>query len=52
VGHYTNYPFNIRKYYTMLDALTPETAQKVARENFLSILPATVRNKMPADVLA
>jgi hypothetical protein len=51
VGHYKNYPFNIRKYYTMLDALTPETAQKVARENFLSILPATVRNNMPADAL-
>ena len=39
VGHFADYPKEITKYYTFLDALKPETARKLARENLLSVLP-------------
>jgi hypothetical protein len=39
VGHFADYPQEILKYYTFLDALKPETAKKLARENLLSVLP-------------
>jgi hypothetical protein len=52
VGHYQNYPFNIRKYYTLLDALPPAAAQKVAQDNFLPTLPKAVQNKIMASVSA
>ena len=39
VGHFGNYPDEILKYYNFLDALRPTTAQKLARENLLSVLP-------------
>ena len=39
VGKFTNYPPEMQKYYLLLDALQPETAKKVARDNFLSTLP-------------
>ncbi|HSU66275.1 MAG TPA: hypothetical protein VLJ39_05370, partial [Tepidisphaeraceae bacterium] len=39
VGHFSDYPQEIQKYYIFLDALKPETARKLARENLLSILP-------------
>lgn len=40
VGRFANYPGEILKYQVLLDALKPETARKVARDNFLSVLPA------------
>src|SRR5207253_2634403 len=39
VGHFSDYPPEIFKYYTFLDALKPETAKKLARDNLLSVLP-------------
>lgn len=39
VGFFDNYKPTIQRYYLVLDALKPETARKVAKENFLSILP-------------
>lgn len=41
IGHFESYPRNIMKYYTLLDALAPEAASRVAMENFLSLLPET-----------
>jgi len=41
VGHFKDYPQEILKYYKFLDALKPETAKKLARENLLSVLPKT-----------
>lgn len=43
VGRLATYPFNIRKYYTLLEKLSGDTVRKVARDNFLAILPAKVR---------
>ncbi|MFI5378304.1 MAG: amidohydrolase family protein [Tepidisphaerales bacterium] len=39
VGHFRDYSKEILKYYTFLDALQPATANKLARENLLSVLP-------------
>ena len=39
IGHFDTYNNNILKYYVLLDALTPEAAQKVALDNFLGLLP-------------
>jgi predicted TIM-barrel fold metal-dependent hydrolase len=39
VGHFAAYAPTLQRYYVLLDALKPETARKVARENFLSVLP-------------
>ena len=47
VGHFKDYPQEILKYYAFLDALKPETASKLARENLLSVLP-----KAPARLTA
>jgi hypothetical protein len=41
VGHFTDYPAEIFKYYAFLDALQPSTAKKLARDNLLSVLPKT-----------
>ncbi len=38
VGHWANYPQEICKYYTLLDRLTPETAEKLCRKNALSLI--------------
>ncbi|WP_432738453.1 amidohydrolase family protein [Maridesulfovibrio sp. FT414] len=46
VGKYDNYGFNIRKYYTLLDELPELMTRRVAKDNFLSILPERVRKKM------
>ena len=46
VGHFSDYHKNIMSYYVFLDALSPETAHLVARDNFLSILPKRVRDKL------
>ena len=39
IGHFDTYIQNITKYYQLLDALSPDKAEKVARTNFLSLLP-------------
>ena len=38
VGHWADYPKEISKYYPLLDKLSPETAEKVCRENALSLI--------------
>jgi predicted TIM-barrel fold metal-dependent hydrolase len=48
VGKFGNYPDEMLKFNTLLDALQPETARKVARDNFLLVLPkegATLKEK-------
>ena len=39
VGHFASYAPTLQRYYILLDALKPETAKKVAKENFLAVLP-------------
>lgn len=39
IGHFATYNQNIVKYYSLLDALSPDKARKVAMTNFLSLLP-------------
>ncbi len=39
VGTFAQYKSTIQRYYLVLDALKPETAKKVAGENFLAALP-------------
>ena len=39
VGKFDNYHEEMQKYYVLLDALKPETARRVAHDNFLSVLP-------------
>jgi predicted TIM-barrel fold metal-dependent hydrolase len=39
VGSMSTYVTTITRYYVMLDALKPATAEKVARTNFLDVLP-------------
>lgn len=43
VGKFDQLPREITKYYVLLDRLKPQTAEKVARGNFLDILPKAVR---------
>ena len=43
VGKFDNYASEIVKYDALLDLLKPETARRVARENFLALLPKTSR---------
>ena len=38
VGHWTDYPHEIKKYYMLLDKLKPETAEKLCRKNALSLI--------------
>lgn len=42
VGKFADYPREIQRYYRLLDALKPETAKKVGRDNFLALLPKRV----------
>ncbi len=42
-GHFSGLPAAIRKYDVLLDALDPDTARKVARDNFLGVLPERIR---------
>lgn len=53
VGHFAEYPQEVQKYYQFLDELRPSTANKLARENLLSVLPkAPARlTKRESDVL-
>ncbi len=46
VGKFAKYDFNIRKYYTLLDRLPKHMAQKVAIDNYLSILPQRVQKTL------
>jgi predicted TIM-barrel fold metal-dependent hydrolase len=39
VGKFADYHLEMQKYYGLLAALRPETARKVAHDNFLSVLP-------------
>ena len=38
VGHWSDYPQEIMKYYMLLDKLSPETAYKVCKGNALSLI--------------
>ena len=38
VGHWETYPKEIMKYYILLDKLSPEVAQKICRDNALSLI--------------
>jgi hypothetical protein len=40
VGFFDDYKPTLQRYYLLLDALKPETARKVAHDNFLALLPA------------
>jgi len=46
VGRFAELPDQIHRYYVLLDALAPETADRVARENFLGVLPQRVRTDL------
>jgi hypothetical protein len=48
VGHFGNYSDTIQRYYVLLDALKPDTARKVGRDNFLAELPKNVRTALLA----
>lgn len=39
VGFFAQYKPTVQRYYLLLDALKPDTAQKVAHDNFLALLP-------------
>ena len=38
VGHWATYPAEVVKYYSLLDKLSPETVQKVCRDNVLKLI--------------
>ena len=38
VGHWTDYPHEICKYYMLLDKLSPEAAERLCRKNILSLI--------------
>ena len=42
-GYFDKYQGALRRYYLLLDALKPETARKVAHDNFLALLPGRER---------
>ena len=42
------YAFNIRKYWVLLEKLSPDNARLVGRDSFLKILPARVRSGLDA----
>jgi len=44
VGHFSDYAHEMQKYYVLLDALKPETARKLAHDNFLALLPKGKRS--------
>ena len=45
VGHWTDYPHEIGKYYMLIDKLKPETAKKLCRENALAVLGKSQEEK-------
>jgi hypothetical protein len=46
IGHFQDYSQTIGRYYIFLDALSPSTAQKVARTNFINVLSQKIRNRI------
>lgn len=38
VGHWDTYPDEVMKYYALLDKLSPETSQKICRDNILGLV--------------
>jgi hypothetical protein len=44
VGAFSDYDHEMQKYYLFLDGLKPDTAKRVAHDNFLSVLPRSVRH--------
>jgi predicted TIM-barrel fold metal-dependent hydrolase len=46
LGHMDEHVATVQRYYTFLDALSEDTARRVARDNFLSILPERVRLRL------
>ncbi len=42
-AYFEQYKATLQRYYLLLDALKPETARKVAHDNFLALLPASRR---------
>jgi hypothetical protein len=52
VGHFADYPKEILKYNVFLDALKPETASKLARENLLSVLPKSPARLTEAELVS
>ena len=51
VGHFQKHAATIAQYYVFLDRLKPETAKRVARDNFLSLLPARTRRGSARSVV-
>ncbi len=49
VARFAHYPEKIQRYYVVLDELKPETARKVACDNFLRLLPPAGATPRPAD---
>ena len=45
VGHWTDYPHEIGKYYMLIDKLKPETAKKLCRESALVVLGKSQEEK-------
>ena len=45
VGFFDTYKPTLQRYYVLLDALKPETAHQVARDNFLALLPRPVAER-------
>jgi hypothetical protein len=43
VGTFAQYKPTIQRYYLLLDALKPQTARRLARENFLAALPPATK---------
>ena len=41
VGFFDQYKPTLQRYYILLDALKPKTAQKLAHDNFLAVLLPT-----------
>jgi hypothetical protein len=52
VGHFADYPQEILKYNKFLDALKPETASRLARENLLSVLPKSPARLTEAETVS
>lgn len=53
VGHFSDYPSEMTKYWLFLDALKPDTAKNIGHDNLLSVLPksgATLTEEEAASI--